>query len=255
MTNNNQKKPFRLITIPNSHYCEKARWALTRLKLPFIEEPHTPPFHLLATRRVGGKSTPVLVTEQRVFTDSTYILKYLDSIAPVNAKLYPSDRESRQKVEELENLFNEQLGPATRRWGYFHIMNNTKLMQSRLCNDVPFLERVLFPIVFPTVRSITKRNLNITPETAAQAYEQINRIFEQVSAILADGHNYLVGNSFSAADLTFAALAAPTVAPSEHPNRATNVHKFPRSMISEIRAFRKTPAGVFALRLYRDRNR
>jgi glutathione S-transferase len=40
-----QQKQLRLITIPVSHYCEKARWALTKLKLPYVEEAHMPPFH------------------------------------------------------------------------------------------------------------------------------------------------------------------------------------------------------------------
>ncbi|MEG4319599.1 MULTISPECIES: glutathione S-transferase N-terminal domain-containing protein [unclassified Microcoleus] len=30
----------RLITIPIGHYCEKVRWALDLLKLPYIEEKH-----------------------------------------------------------------------------------------------------------------------------------------------------------------------------------------------------------------------
>jgi len=38
-----------------------------------MEERHMPPFHRFATGRVGGKSTPVLVTEV-TFTDSTDIL-------------------------------------------------------------------------------------------------------------------------------------------------------------------------------------
>lgn len=29
---------YRLITIPASHYCEKVRWALDWLKIPYIEE-------------------------------------------------------------------------------------------------------------------------------------------------------------------------------------------------------------------------
>ena len=40
----------RLITIPVSHYCEKTRWALKRLQIPFVEERHMPPFHRFATR-------------------------------------------------------------------------------------------------------------------------------------------------------------------------------------------------------------
>jgi glutathione S-transferase len=34
--------PARLITIAVSHYCEKTRWALTRLQIPFVEERHMP---------------------------------------------------------------------------------------------------------------------------------------------------------------------------------------------------------------------
>ncbi len=249
-----QTKPFRLITIPISHYCEKVRWALDKLKLTYVEEKHTPPFHLLATGRVGGKTTPVLVTEAEVLIDSTDILRYLDSIAPINAKLYPTDSNQRREVEELEDLFNLQLGPATRRWGYFHIMNDYKIMQSRWCEGVPFFERALFPIVFPVTRSFAKRKLNINPDSATQAYETIQSIFGKVNELLADGRAYLVGDNFSAADLTFAALAAPAIQPSEHPMRSRNYKDLPRKMVSEINAFRKTPAGDFVVRIYRDRN-
>ena len=247
------KKPFRLITIPVSHYCEKARWALTRLRIPYTEEPHMPPFHLLATGRVSGKSTPVLIADLKSFTDSTDILKYLDELAPTNAKLYPTAPELRREVEELENLFDEQLGPATRCWAYLHVMNNYKFMQSNWCNGVPLVERALFPIVFPKVRSIVRRNLNITPESGAQAYQQIKSIFERVNELLADGRTYLVGNRFSAADLTFASLAAPAVSPPEHPMRRANLSELPSEMTSKIKQFQETPAGAYVLRLYRER--
>lgn len=104
---------FRLITFPVSHYCEKARWALTRLNIPYVEERHAPLFHRLATGRVGGKSVPVLIADAGVFTDSRDILKYLDSIAPDDARLYPSDSSLLKQVEELEALFNAQLGTAS----------------------------------------------------------------------------------------------------------------------------------------------
>ena len=67
MLNNHQ--PFRLITIPVSHYCEKVRWVLDYLKLPYVEEPHMPPFHRLATTKFGGKSAPVLVPKDGNFKD------------------------------------------------------------------------------------------------------------------------------------------------------------------------------------------
>ena len=51
MTNRNTA-PAILITIPLSHYCEKARWALDRVALPYREEPHAPLLHRLATKRL-----------------------------------------------------------------------------------------------------------------------------------------------------------------------------------------------------------
>jgi glutathione S-transferase len=249
-----QEKPLRLITIPISHYCEKARWALTKLKLPYIEEPHMPPFHQFATGQVGGKSAPVLITEVSAFTDSTDILRYLNEIAPDNAKLYPTNPELRRQVEELEDLFDEQLGSAIRRWGYFYVMDDYKFMQRRWCQGVPFIEGALFPVVFPWMRSVVRRGFNITPESAAQAYEQIKSIFEQVSELLSDGRTYLIGDSFSAADITFAALAAPAVLPPEHSMKLASLQELPPKMASEISAFRETPAGAYVLRLYRDRN-
>jgi glutathione S-transferase len=249
----NQEKTYRLITISVSHYCEKARWALTKLQIPFVEEAHMPPFHRLATGRVGGKSTPVLVTDAGAFTDSTDILKYIDSIAPANAKLYPTDPEQRGQVEELEDLFDSQLGPATRCWGYFYVVNDYNFMKSRWCQGVPSVERALFPVIFPLMRKVVRQSYNITPESAANAYEQIKSIFEKVSELLADGRTYLVGDNFSAADLTFAALAAPAVQPQEHLLKRSRLQEFPLQMASEISAFRETPAGAFVLRLHGNR--
>jgi glutathione S-transferase len=253
MTFNNRKKPLRLITIPISHYCEKARWALTRLQIPFVEERHMPPFHLLATSRVGGKLTPVLITENNAFTDSTDILRYIDGIAPANAKLYPTEPNLRSQVEELEDLFNEKLGSAVRRWGYFCVMDDRKLMQKNWCDGVPFIEQALFPVVFPFMQKLLQQRFNLTPESATQAKEEINRIFEKVSELLADGRTYLVGDSLSAADITFAALAAPAVAPPEHPmKRGTDLQALSPKAVSDINAFRETRAGEFALSLYRN---
>jgi len=45
---------LRLITIPISHYCEKARWALERAGLSYREERHVQGVHRLAARVRGA---------------------------------------------------------------------------------------------------------------------------------------------------------------------------------------------------------
>jgi glutathione S-transferase len=72
--------PAVLITVPLSHYCEKARWGLDRLELPYREEPHAPLLHRLATRRNDGRSVPVLVHGSSRFIDSTDILVHADAV-------------------------------------------------------------------------------------------------------------------------------------------------------------------------------
>lgn len=247
------QKPLRLITIPVSHYCEKVRWALDKLRLSYQEEAHTPPFHRFATVPLGGKTTPVLVAENKVFTDSTDILKYLNSIASDNQKIYPTDAVLSQQVEKLEDLFDKQLGSATRIWGYSYTMNNYQWMQKLWTRNVSVVERTLFPIIFPPMRSITKKAFNINPETVAESYKTIQDIFAQVSNMLADGRAYLVGDRFSAADLTFASLAAPAIQPPEHPNKPRPLSELPEKLALEITQFRETVAGDFVMRLYRDR--
>ena len=64
----------RLITIPFSHYCEQARWALDRAGVSFVEEPHLPGLHLRPMRKAGGTTVPLLVLADRTLRDSAEIM-------------------------------------------------------------------------------------------------------------------------------------------------------------------------------------
>lgn len=126
-------------------------------------------------------------------TDSTEILKYLETFAKEDAKLYPDDPRLLKQVEELEALFNQKLGTATRVWAYSYTLHHPKLALSRFTYKVPFHERVLFPVVFPVVNSMIRRQLNVTDEAATNAHAQVTRIFEEVGKKLDDGRAYLGG--------------------------------------------------------------
>lgn len=256
MQANSKEKSTRLIAFAVSHYCEKARWALERLSIPFIEEPHVPGFHWLFTRPTGGKSVPVLLTEAGTFTDSTDILHYLDTLAPTSHRLYPADAELRREVETLEDLFDTVLGVSVRCWAYFYLLNSHKLMRKLWCEGVPPIESIMFPIVFPPVRSFTRKYYNITAQSAASSLDRIRRLFEKVNNLLElDGRSYLVGNCFSAADLTFASLVAPILIPPEYGGKTLDLHEFPDEIAVVHQELRETPVGAFALRLFREERR
>ena len=246
------QQPFRLITIPVSHYCEKVRWALDYLKLPYVEEAHMPPFYKFATTKAGGGTVPVLITEDGNFTDSTDILKYLDSIVSDDEKLYLTGSQQRQQVEELEALFDEKLGPAVRSWAYFYIIDNSKIIQPKWTQNVPSLEKFLFPVIFPAMRSLVIKKYEVNAESATQYYQQIENVFVKVNELLADGRKYLVGDKISAADISFASLAAPILQPPQHPIKSSDSQELPAEFLSKINNLQKTAAGKFVLNLYEN---
>ena len=242
----------RLITIPISHYCEKVRWALDLLKIPYIEERHVPVFHRLVTRKCGGSSVPILVSKSGNFTDSTDILHYLDTLNPESHGLYPKEPELRREVEELEELFDARLGADTRNWVYFYRSGDRNTMRRAWCNTTPVLERIGFEIAFPFISSKVRQLYTITADSAAAALQGIQEIFEIVDRRLAGGKTYLVGDTISAADITFAALVAPVLLPPEHPISVSKIAELPIEMAAVIKELQSTAAGLYALRLYRE---
>ena len=82
---------LRLVTIPISHYCEKARWALERAGIAYHEERHIQLVHRIAVRRAGGGTTvPVLVTPDGPIADSALILDWVDERTPAEHRLFPA---------------------------------------------------------------------------------------------------------------------------------------------------------------------
>lgn len=239
-----------LISFKVSHYCEKVRWAMDRLNIPYSEEFQMPPLHRLRTMRLGGSSVPMLVRDAQVFKDSAEILDYLDRLAEPASKLYPA--EFAREIKELEAMFDTKLGVAARQWAYFYVLPMRSLMQQLWCAEVPKWQSWLFPVTFSYTQSVVMRMYEVNADNAKTAYGQIEAIFAEVSDRLSDGRNYLVGNSFSAADLTFACLAAPLVTPAEYGGIFADSSQLPKEMVSQMQVLRGSIAGQYVLRLYRE---
>lgn len=240
-----------LITMPHSHYSEKARWALDWLGMPYREARHAPLLHMLATVPRGGRSVPVLVHGAEHFVDSGAILVHADA-ACGGDRLYPRDEPMRREVKILEEQFDGQLGPHVRRWAYAQILPHPHLLRLMMSSGVSRLESGLLPLLLPLVRRLVLSSLRITPESAQRSLEQVHRNFREVDVRLDDGRRFLVGDRFSAADLSFASLAAPVLLPPNCRAAYPALDALPAPMREEILRLRDTDAGRFALRLYAE---
>jgi len=241
--------PAILITIPLSHFCEKARWALDRVGLPYREQPHAPLLsRLLAFRTVRG-TVPVLVHEGRRFIDSTDILVHADAECG-GGLLYPRDTALRSEIDALEECFDTELGPHTRRWAYSQLLPHSRLLRSLWSRGVPPVEASVVPVIASVARFLVGKAYKITPESAQRSLERVRGIFRNVDERLSDGRQYLTGSRFTAADLTFAALAAPVLLPVECRAVQPALGELPTGMREEVIRLRDTTAGRFALRMF-----
>jgi glutathione S-transferase len=242
-----------LVTIPISHFCEKARWALERTGVPYRERAHLQVLHRFAVRRAGGGTTaPVLVWDGRVLADSADILAAADAQAVPARRLYPDDPELATAIRDLEHDFNERLGPEGRRWMYYELRGRGDIARQYGCTGVPGWQRRSLTFVYPVAARVIDRFLDITPETAASAEDAVRETFDEVAERLDDGRPFLCGERFSAADLTFAALAAAVLMPPEYGVPLPQPKDLPAPMAAKVTEFRAHPAGAYALRMFRE---
>jgi glutathione S-transferase len=238
----------RLVTIPFSHYCEKARWALEACGVEYREEGHLPMFHFMPVKLAGGSRTvPLLVDGRTVVADSTPIVAWADAKRP--GTLLPADERDREEALQLEDELDRQLGPATRRWAYFYLLPHESLDQF-ITRDVPRWQRLAFKVARPVALGMIRRGLKIDEAGVARSRKKIDEVFELVGELLADGRRFLVGDRFSVADLTFASLAAPVLFPEQYGVALPRMSDLPAEALDRVDGWRGSRAGGFALRIY-----
>jgi glutathione S-transferase len=239
----------RLVTIPISHYCEKARWALDRAAIDYIEDQHLQIFHYAATLWAGGGVTaPVLTHATGVLPDSNAIMRWVDAQRRLVAPLYPADRLG--EVEAWVHRFDEELGVPGRLIMYQETLSYPVEMVRWIAGSAPAYQSSIFTRGFSLARRYAKARLGVSAEAAKRAHAQCMGLFDEVHGLLKDGRLYLLGEAFTAADLAFAALASPLVIPPQYGIPLPTVDELPASYAAIARPFREHPAGRYALRLY-----
>ena len=91
----------------------------------------------------------------------------------------------------------------------------------------------------------------ITAENVALDMDRVTAAYERLDTLL-ENRRYLVGDRFSRADLTLAALAAPTWRPPEHSTYWPPDELYPHEITAFRDRFAKTRTREHVLRMYRE---
>lgn len=237
-----------LITIPISHYCEKARWSLERAGIAYEEERHLQGFHhLYALRKGRALTTPVLIFDDRPpIKQSSEIVEWSDTVVGPGQELVPA--EHAPQIRAICRSLDLTLGPDGRGWMYGHLLDQEDLIEQYGLNGIPPFERTSFRKIFGVFKPYLNARMRIegtTPEA-----QSVLDVFDDVADRLSDGRRYLVGGRFTAADLTFATLAAPAIMPRKYGVELPPVELLPESLQAWVARFRAHPAGEFAMRMF-----
>ena len=248
----------RLITFTVSHYCEKARWALDYCNISYVEECYVPGAQKGAIKHVGGTTLPVLLISKTGIIDSTPIVAWADEHAQepspaVTSKLIPLEEPQRAAVLELCELFGKELGVAARTLFAHHLAEEPQIFLRDITEGPVGCVACLFRCCLPVLSCFVGSKMRANEQKLSEATATLDRIYDMVGSKVED-RKYLVGDSFSAADLCFASLSTPILFPDELSlmKRQFENGKFPNALKEVVNKYRNTPAGQYALRLYRE---
>jgi glutathione S-transferase len=212
------KKPV-LWQIKVSHYSEKVRWALEYKGVEHERKAPPPGPHMvlaLVKSRGASKTFPLLDLDGRTYADSTEIVNALEERWP-DPPLYPADPEERRRALELEDFFDEEVGPYSRLYAWHEITRDPDTAAKILREEMPAPLRRAARFTVPVAAGFLQLRYGVkSDEAAAEARVKIEEGFDRLDAELGD-REYLVGDAFTVADLTAAALLYPVVLPPEGP--------------------------------------
>jgi len=220
MSTQTEQKPT-LWQIDISHYAEKVRWALEYKGVDHVRRSPLPGSHIpiaLFLTRGAQPTLPVLQIDGRTVGDSTAIIAALESIHP-EPPLYPIDAEERARAIELEDWFDENLGPQARLLPFYELIQEPEIFAEVAAESVPGPLGKAKPVVGAYARAYTSLRWGASSEASAvQAREAIVAAFDKLEAELEHGEGeFLVGEHLSVADVTAASLFYPVVMPAEGP--------------------------------------
>lgn len=207
-------EPPLLWHIPFSHFSEKVRWALDYKGIAHRRRNIGADYLFRAWRATGHGKLPILFLGGQPVWDSTFIIAELERRHP-EPSLYPTDEAQRQRALALEDYFDEQVGPAVRAAVVTPLFRHdpvtalrvlTTGMPEKAYHRLRPLARVL-PVFYRFRHGISEKRLDSDRATVEAALDRIEAERQP--------SGYLVGDSFTVADLTAASMFSPLLQPSE----------------------------------------
>jgi glutathione S-transferase len=202
-----------LNTFALSHYCETARWALDYKGVQYVERSWAPLLHMFRTWRLKQTYTPILRVDGVAMQESTDICAFLESRFPAPALIPEARREEVMQIAEEARA----IGVHVRRLAYSGLGQDLGLLRDGWALNVGAWEQRLSRLLFPITRRLVFKRFRVNEAGVEESEEAVRAFLDDREGSFGDGREFLVGDQFTLADLTTAAMLSPLVRPQEHP--------------------------------------
>jgi glutathione S-transferase len=195
-----------------SHYNEKARWALDFKRWPHRRRALVPGFHLPVARLASGQSRlPILRLDGRVIAGSNHILAELERRRP-DPPLLPADPVLRERALAIEKFFDVQVAPDLRRLFWHCYEGHPELCAAVAADGFGGLTRGLWRATLPAMWPLMSINMGLGADAIERARSRLPGHFAHLEAEIG-ASGYLVGDTFTIADLAAAAVMTAIIRP------------------------------------------
>jgi glutathione S-transferase len=231
-----------------SHYNEKARWALDWKQARHKRVSLLPGLHAREVLKLTGqRAVPILRLDERWIAGTAAIIAALEARYP-DPPLYPANAHERAEALAIEKRFDDDWGPRIRRAAFGQILPTPAYIAAIFAAGKNPVERAAFAALLPMAVPLVKQVNGITgPESIADGEVAFDEAFAFVAQKSA-ATGFLVGGTFTVADLTAAAFLALAVdmegTPMAKPKPA------PESVLAWQQRRASLPAVAWVKRIY-----
>ena len=231
-------RPPELLTLPPSHYCERARWGLAHAGLPYQEVPLAAGLHAFTVRKLALLTTlPLLHTATEIVQGSDHILDWCGLAA--------ADRDAEERLQS-------RIGPLVRSFSYAATMDGPHHADIRriLLAGVPSWQTAVTRAVWPGLRRLLVASLKVQARRLPELTEQLEAELDWFGQHLA-GRETLGPAGFGRDDITAASLLAPLTHPTVVP--LYRDVRYPAAVMDTLTRWNDGPALRWVTATYRFR--
>jgi len=252
--NNYQRTVPTLISSAINGNSEIARWVLDINQIKHDKVICNPGFFTnfsyKYTRDNQAKNSPVYLQTDKLIYGSKSIIHLFDQQIPNDRKLFPTDLVNQDLVDSYYNTFTEKMDKYIWQYLFCELFQSKKNTKTFFKKNATVKQKIAYFFKFRSIKKSFIADYEIKELNSIIPFVEIEKMFNEIDKLLADGRHYLVGNKISAADIALASITAPLILPVEYGGTALNFSEISEELRDQIFKFRARPTGQFVMKLY-----